>query len=222
MLSLFCILWSLLDKKWISNTQERKALLNRFIQLFGHKRILCLTADREFRGKDWLHYLHEQNIPYCLRIPNNTKVNNRHNNAQIPVYRLFSLKQGEEMAIHRPRKIWGQMVYLACFQSEEERIIIICNDSPEQALANYQRRWTIETLFQSLKGRGFNLEDTHLQDQERIARLFSLLALAFCWCYKTGCWRHEIQPITVIAGIEGTMHYVIIDNVTSTSSNEKP
>ena len=53
----------------------------------------------------------------------------------------------------------------------------------------------IETLFQSLKGRGFNLEETHLQEPERISKLFAVLALAFCWCYKVGEWRNSVIPI---------------------------
>ena len=37
----------------------------------------------------------------------------------------------------------------------------------------------IETLFGIFKSRGFNLEDTHLVDSERLSRLFALLTIAF-------------------------------------------
>ena len=40
-------------------------------------------------------------------------------------------------------------------------------------------RWQIETLFGCLKTRGFNFEDTHLTDPERLSKLLGLLALAF-------------------------------------------
>ena len=53
----------------------------------------------------------------------------------------------------------------------------------------------IETLFQALKGRGFNLEDPHLQNPERISKLFAVITLAFAWCYKVGEWRNKIKPI---------------------------
>lgn len=74
---------------------------------------------------------------------------------------------------------------------------MICNKSPELALENDQERWMIETLFQALKGRGFNLEDTHLQKQERISTLFAVLTLAFCWCYNVGEWRSSVIPIKI-------------------------
>ncbi|MBK8537096.1 MAG: transposase [Candidatus Competibacteraceae bacterium] len=35
----------------------------------------------------------------------------------------------------------------------------------------YKERWQIETLFSGLKSRGFNLEETHVTDPERIKRL---------------------------------------------------
>jgi len=36
-------------------------------------------------------------------------------------------------------------------------------------------------LFGALKSRGFNLEDTHLKEPERLTRLLALLAIAFTW-----------------------------------------
>ena len=57
------------------------------------------------------------------------------------------------------------------------------------------QRWGIETLFGIFKSRGFNLEDTHLQDSERLSRLFALLTIALCWAYRTGQWLSEQQPI---------------------------
>ncbi len=39
---------------------------------------------------------------------------------------------------------------------------------------DYAQRWGIETLFGIFKSRGFNLEDTHLIDSERLSRLFAL------------------------------------------------
>lgn len=38
----------------------------------------------------------------------------------------------------------------------------------------------IETWFGIFKSRGFNLEDTHLQDSERLSRLLALLTIALC------------------------------------------
>jgi hypothetical protein len=58
---------------------------------------------------------------------------------------------------------------------------------------DYAQRWGIETLtlFVIFKSRGFNLEDTHLVDSERLSRLFALLTIALCWACRTGKWLHE-------------------------------
>jgi hypothetical protein len=42
------ILWTMLDKRGNSNQDERKALIMRYIRLFGLSSIDCLIADREF------------------------------------------------------------------------------------------------------------------------------------------------------------------------------
>lgn len=62
---------------------------------------------------------------------------------------------------------------------------------------DYAQRWGIETLFGIFKSRGFNLEDTHLTDSERLSRLFALLTIALCWAYRTGQWLSKAQPIVI-------------------------
>ena len=51
----FCVplFWQALGKAGNSNTQERKALLQRFLDTFGAQRIEALLADREFVGQNW-------------------------------------------------------------------------------------------------------------------------------------------------------------------------
>jgi len=72
----------------------------------------------------------------------------------------------------------------------------VTNKQPHDAVEIYSRRQEIETLFGCLKTRGFRFEDTHITDQKRIKKLLVLLAVAFCWAYKTGEWRHKfIEPI---------------------------
>ncbi len=62
------LLWTLLNKKGNSNTQERIDLLNRFLNLYGHERIKSLLADREFIGQDWFIWLKKKQIPFNIRL----------------------------------------------------------------------------------------------------------------------------------------------------------
>lgn len=68
----------------------------------------------------------------------------------------------------------------------KEPWIIVSNFKFENPLGIYKRRWGIETLFGCLKSRGYRMEDTHITDGDRIERLLFVLAIAFCWVYKTG------------------------------------
>src|ERR1700755_239495 len=51
------VLWTILEKKGNSKTEERIALVAEFVRLFGADSILYLCADREFIGKTWFEWL---------------------------------------------------------------------------------------------------------------------------------------------------------------------
>ena len=189
------VIWTLLPKAGISNTGERIELLERFVRLFGTDRIKYLTADREFRGEEWVKWIQRNKIPFRIRVPNNTHAMNRHRTEKLKAYRYFSLRVGESCHLNHAREVWGVKVYLSCYRSEQERVIIISNEPGQGALADYMRRWEIETLFQAFKGRGFDLESTRLKDRDRIGRLLGVVTLAYCWAYSTGEWRSEIKPV---------------------------
>ncbi len=78
-----------------------------------------------------------------------------------------------------------------------ELLIVISSDSPETAIADYGKRWGIETLFGLFKTRGFCLESTHFKDAERLSKLIALMTLALSWAIKTGEWLNQHRPIKV-------------------------
>ena len=49
-----------------------------------------------------------------------------------------------------------------------------------------QKRWEIETAFRAMKSSGFNIEDTHMRDMDRIARLVAMVCMALVWAYLVG------------------------------------
>lgn len=189
------LLWTFLDKQGNSNTAERIELVNRFLKLFGCKRIAYLTGDREFKGQQWLSYLKVEKIPFRIRITHNTQVENRAQNSVFAVTRLFPIKVGEDMVLNKPRTVWGHSVYIGATRTQDEYVIIISNIHTQGILNDYARRWEIETLFGCLKTRGFNLEQTRMREPERLSKLFALLSLAFIWSYRTGEWQAELKPI---------------------------
>ena len=54
-------------------------------------------------------------------------------------------------------------------------------------------------FFRAMKSSGFNIEDTHLRDRARIARLFAMVCMALVWAYLVG--EHKdiyVKPIKIL------------------------
>ena len=95
------------------------------------------------------------------------------------------------------------------FRNEDNKIefcIVISFNKPEESLEKYAKRWQIETLFKAFKSSGFNLEDTHVTQMDRIEKLVLLVMLAFVWCYKIGDYIDtNIKAIRIIGGDSKSM-----------------
>lgn len=192
------VMWMLLDQAGNSNTDERIALLERFVKVFGRERIGALLADREFVGRAWFEYLHRQGIPFRIRIKHNTLIPNSRNQRLPARVLLGSLPPGAQRVLSGRRAVWGGLLHVVALGLDNgELLILVTTDQPEQALADYARRWEIETLFGGLKSRGFRFEDTHLTHPDRISKLIALLALAFVWAYRVGEIHSRRQPIPI-------------------------
>lgn len=199
----FPLLFTMLDKRGNSNSQERIDLINRFICLFGKEVIKSVVADREFVGKDWLAFLNRNEIRYYIRIRNNFKVFIPHKNKEVKASHLFNrFKTNEFVYYHKIVRVNGQLCYLSgCKLNpknlKQEFLIIVSFNKPENAKEDYQKRWQIEMCFKAMKSSGFDIEKTHLQDIQRIEKLILLVMIAFLWCYKIGIYLHQINPITI-------------------------
>jgi len=98
--------------------------------------------------------------------------------------------------LSKPRLGWGHWLYIAAMRLEDGDLLIVATaHAPNTAIADYAKRWAIETLFGCFKSRGFCLESTHLQDPERLSKLIALLTLALCWCFSSGLWQSLIKPL---------------------------
>jgi hypothetical protein len=192
------VVWMLLSKQGNSNTEERIELIKKFIDWFGKAKIAGILADREFIGGEWFKWLIGEKISFCIRIKKNVLTTNTSGKEVHAHWLFWDLKVGERRCLPEPRKIWNQLVYLSALRLTDGELLIVATDQwLIDPITHYSKRWEIETLFGCLKSKGFNFEDTHLFDAERIKKMLVLLTVAFCWAHKTGEWRHEQKPITV-------------------------
>ena len=193
------VMWTVLDKAGNANTDERIALMQRFLDRFGQGRIKALLADREFVGEDWFRWLQAHQIPFHIRLKENTLVPNAWNHPILAKVMFRPLAAGQFRHLEGRRPIWGCFVHLSALRLENgELLIVASSDAPQtEAFTAYRRRWGIETLFGALKSRGFDLEATHLTHPNRLEKLFALLALAFAWSWRTGEQLDRQKPIKV-------------------------
>ncbi len=71
---------------------------------------------------------------------------------------------GQSTVLRKVRHINGQPVWLSALKLEKGGLLIVAsNQKQQQPFEIYGKRRAIETLFQALKGRGFNREDTRLE-----------------------------------------------------------
>jgi hypothetical protein len=155
-------------------------------------------------GKQWIKYLDEQGIRYYIRIRENFWVLQPHNGKRVKASWLFSdLPLNGCRVNHGIVHLNNQLCYLLASKGKDkegkhELQIMISFNTPEDALTIYKERWQIETAFKVLKTSGFNIEDTHLTEIERIEKLFALVIVAFTWAYLVGDYLSiYIKPIPI-------------------------
>jgi len=199
----FPIMFTMMPKFGNSSTSERIELMQRYINLFGNETIECLLADREFVGEHWLGYLNFKGIHYHIRIRDNFWVVIPRNGHRVKASWLFNrLKINQYEFLTGIVSINGQLCYLSGSKVKNKKgvpelQVIVSFNKPDDAQSLYKERWQIETAFRALKTSGFNIEDTHLTDLDRISRLFSLVLVAFVWAYKVGIYIDSIRPIKI-------------------------
>jgi hypothetical protein len=198
------LIWTLLPSAGNSNTKTRTGLLDRLRKAVPDLKIASLMGDREFIGDAWMAYLCAKKIPFVLRLRENQ-------HAVREGYDIWTIKdiarrleKGQKMIL----KGWCQLGQAADERSPLVRIVVMrlptnellalaCSGKPHRALAAYRQRWTIETLFANLKTKGFNLEDTHIVDPNKLSTLLAVLALTVTLCVKTGAAAARLRPIPI-------------------------
>jgi Transposase DDE domain len=192
------LVWTMLDKEGNSNTRERSELFNRCLQLFGDRQIDCLTADREFVGGAWFGYLLRQpQTPFRIRLRKNTLLHDGCRALRADLC-FQELQPGQSKILTKRRRVWGRWLDVAALRLDDGTLLIVATaHAPESAIADYAKRWGIETLFGCFKTRGFCVESTHFNQPERLSKLIALLSLGMCWAMLTGIWLNLLNPINM-------------------------
>ena len=189
--------WEMLDNKGgNSSSNDRVDLLNLCLEVIGKDRIGYIVGDREFIGHKWLKYLKDSNINFIMRMPKHhliesydgrvSRIEDMSLSFDAPIVFKGCLVDGVVGDVWAKRLEGGGFLFL---------FGTVNVDFMGQL---YRKRWTIEAFFQSLKGRGFDLEKTHLKSVEKLRKLVALVGIAYGVCRNMGIHHHvKVQKIKV-------------------------
>jgi hypothetical protein len=183
-----------------SCTDDRMYVLECCIKYLGKKRIKSIIGDCEFIGAEWVKYLLDLKINFFLDIRSNQYFTYNKKSYQISAY-LKCFKQDkvllDDVLVFDHRLSLALKKQPSSKQKRKNILAILTNTRACEALEAYRNRWSIEVLFENLKTRGFNLEETHLKDPIRLRKLFALCAIAFSLSFTVGLALNKIEPIPI-------------------------
>lgn len=187
--------WELLDNRsGNSSAADRIALLQVCVQVLGKHRIGLVLGDREFVGHQWLKWLKDNGLNFVMRLPKHHQLT--HPGGQRQAVATLGLAPGQVRRFGHCQVdgVWGQVWVKAL--ADNEFLFLFGNVGLAYMDQLYAKRWTIEQCFQNLKGRGFNLEASHLRCHQKLRKLVALVSLAYALCLNVGTVADaKIKPI---------------------------
>ncbi len=117
------LLWRFLPKRGNSSTEERIALMQRVLAVLAKEHILCLTADREFIGHRWFHWLRRHGIDFSCRIRANTTI--RRNKRDTHISTLFAHLPFASMLCCGRIHLMGCRLWVSGCRLEDDYCIVV-------------------------------------------------------------------------------------------------
>ncbi len=187
--------WELLDNRsGNSAAADRIALLQLCVQVLGKQRIGLVLGDREFVGQKWLKWLKDNGLNFVMRLPKHHLLTHPNGRRQAVADLGLAVGQTRSFAHCQVDGVWGQVWVKAL--AANEFLFLFATAGLGWVGQLYAKRWTIEQCFQNLKGRGFNLEASHLRCRQKLRKLVALVSLTYAFCLSVGTVAHEkIKPI---------------------------
>ena len=114
--------------------EDRIDFLKRVVELLGISRIERLLADREFIGTQWFRFLIEWEIPFIIRVKQNSMVKIGEN-GKLPIGRLWKWLSRKKV-VNQPLNLWGLSLYVSIEKKKgaKEQMIVISNFKFEDPL----------------------------------------------------------------------------------------
>ncbi|HMQ68032.1 MAG TPA: hypothetical protein PKA90_01245 [Ignavibacteria bacterium] len=76
--------------------------------------------------------------------------------------------------------------------------MVVSSWSNLNSLKKHQMRWTIENMFGAFKTEGFNFEDTHMTDLNKIKMLIAIISIDYTLYVLAGLWVSKSIKIRIM------------------------
>lgn len=187
------LVWSVHEgSKGHIKTSEQIALFQEVRTLIPSSAEVLVLGDSAFQHVPLLRWLQRRGWHFVIR-----------QQGRITVYssgrgwlkiNAFALAEGQTRVIGwvRLTKKYNAGWYwllLHWEEGEDEPWYLISDRAGQKSLLNrYRIRMWIEEMYGDMKGHGFDLEATHLEDADRISRLVLGVCITFVWFICLGTW----------------------------------
>ena len=205
------ICWEDLDKKGISNYDERKALLDKACRWYNLKGMILL-ADREYIGEQWFCYLTSKGLDFIIRLKR--KVYKDYIDSQCFVHddkyhfkhqkwRYMTMEKQASKSryiykgVAKEIQILDHNYSFVIFKNPKatakEKLLYFISSlkNKKTIITTYPIRWSIECCFKHLKSNGFNLEDINFKNKTKIKWVMAMVTFLYVLCIEQGLLAYK-------------------------------
>lgn len=174
--------------------EEQLALLCYVAQLLPRQSVVWVMGDTGFQSAPLLQWVRDQGWHFVIRQHGRLLVRPWGDKSWRKI-NDFGLHAGQTQVVgwvRLTRKYdlgWFWLVLHWQKGHDEPWYLVADRQLPTHILLRFYkcRMWT-EEMYGDMKGHGFDMEATHLDDQDRIARLVLGIAITFVWLICLGSW----------------------------------
>ena len=187
------LVWSVHRGRKGHTTVAQQLKLCRYVaQLLPKRTEVWLVGDTGFQSVHLLRWLCRQGWHFVIRQQGRNKVSWT-TQGWIKISQL-ALKPGQTRYIgwvrltqkHNAGWFW---LILHWQKGEDEPWYLVSDCAGQRNLIRlYKSRMWIEEMYGDMKGHGFDLEATHLDDADRLSRLVLAVCITFVWFITLGSW----------------------------------
>jgi hypothetical protein len=185
------LIWSVhRSKRGMVPSEDQIALLRKLAPLIPPRTEVWLVGDAGFGRAALMRWLSRRHWHFCLRV--NSAYQYRASGGEWAAVATLPVEEGQTLYLGWIRwtrsENFGWVQLLAHWQTGEDQPWFLVTDHPAGSwtIRLYKKRMWVEELFGDLKGHGFDLEATHLQDFDRLSRLVLAAMIIYVWLIALG------------------------------------